>query len=436
MSLLKDSSGTAGVTYQGLSGRIEIIEEAPLNGKADPYNLVGDGSDETTALASFFSDLATRKKGFLGPGNFRTASPIALTADGIQLQGAGRESIGSNHTKIYSSSGGVFTVSGTQHLSLSDMVIQAAGTGASAGHVFEATGSCDGSTFERLLVAQAATGKSIWTQDTNDKPYIDNTWRDCYLQHVASATVPAFYLNDATSCLNRNTWENLRCTYSGNFFFHIECEDAANYQYDNVFRDINFEVCDGGCIKGLSVNTTLIENCTAYDLSAATTKDLFYIGASTTGGFRSIGTTFRNVTRRGGSLGVGLSDIKLETNQARFNILDQCRTAALTGFVVDLGGNDATIRDCHVNTLSNITVGRVFQFGGSAANTTLYGPLVMGSASVPGAAGIYVEGFEQSSDPSAPAANGFRLYAKDVGGKTALFARFNTGAVQQIAIEP
>jgi hypothetical protein len=47
----------------------------------------------------------------------------------------------------------------------------------------------------------------------------------------------------------------------------------------------------------------------------------------------------------------------------------------------------------------------------------------------------YIEGSE-ISDPAAPAADKGRLYFKDVGGKTALMARFPTGAVQQIAIEP
>lgn len=40
------------------------------------------------------------------------------------------------------------------------------------------------------------------------------------------------------------------------------------------------------------------------------------------------------------------------------------------------------------------------------------------------------------ADPAAPAANKGRLYFKDVGGKTALVARFPTGAVQTVAVEP
>lgn len=43
----------------------------------------------------------------------------------------------------------------------------------------------------------------------------------------------------------------------------------------------------------------------------------------------------------------------------------------------------------------------------------------------------------EGNDPNAPAANQCVLYARDNGaGKTQLMARFNTGAIQQVAIEP
>lgn len=49
----------------------------------------------------------------------------------------------------------------------------------------------------------------------------------------------------------------------------------------------------------------------------------------------------------------------------------------------------------------------------------------------------YFQGTEQSSDPSAPAANAGRIFFKDNGaGKTQLAVRFNTGATQIIATEP
>jgi hypothetical protein len=48
----------------------------------------------------------------------------------------------------------------------------------------------------------------------------------------------------------------------------------------------------------------------------------------------------------------------------------------------------------------------------------------------------FIETFEMSA-PSAPAANGARIYTEDNGsGKTRLMVRFQSGAAQQIAIEP
>lgn len=47
----------------------------------------------------------------------------------------------------------------------------------------------------------------------------------------------------------------------------------------------------------------------------------------------------------------------------------------------------------------------------------------------------YLAGVEEA-EPAAPAANGFRIFAKDTGGKTELMVRFASGASQQLAIEP
>jgi len=63
------------------------------------------------------------------------------------------------------------------------------------------------------------------------------------------------------------------------------------------------------------------------------------------------------------------------------------------------------------------------------------------SGGVSVAKGIYlgtvVTGTEQASEPAAPAANGFVIYAIDNGsGKTRLMVKFATGAAQQLAIEP
>lgn len=57
------------------------------------------------------------------------------------------------------------------------------------------------------------------------------------------------------------------------------------------------------------------------------------------------------------------------------------------------------------------------------------------SIAPPTALSSYLDLVEISA-PAAPAANGGRLYLDDSGGKTRLMIRFNTGAAQQISIEP
>lgn len=45
--------------------------------------------------------------------------------------------------------------------------------------------------------------------------------------------------------------------------------------------------------------------------------------------------------------------------------------------------------------------------------------------------------YQRAADPAAPSAGNVVVYAKDAGGgKTGLYARFDTGAVQQLALEP
>jgi hypothetical protein len=48
----------------------------------------------------------------------------------------------------------------------------------------------------------------------------------------------------------------------------------------------------------------------------------------------------------------------------------------------------------------------------------------------------FIELQELSANAIAPGVNRVRVYATDDGGKTQLVARFNTGAVQQITVEP
>jgi len=102
---------------------------------------------------------------------------------------------------------------------------------------------------------------------------------------------------------------------------------------------------------------------------------------------------------------------------ARVNNVAESGSDAGSNFVLNAYTDAGTFID------SPISVTRV-----SGGDLTISRPLVLAS---------YTQGSELGADPAAPAANGFRLYAKDSGGgKTQLAVRFATGAVQIIATEP
>lgn len=87
--------------------------------------------------------------------------------------------------------------------------------------------------------------------------------------------------------------------------------------------------------------------------------------------------------------------------------------------------NSADLPIAKVNTSDSLEIG-----GASNPSIDLLAPAVLIYDS-------YIQGTERGSDPSAPAAGGFRLYAKDNGaGKTQLVVLFNSGAVQVLATEP
>jgi len=106
--------------------------------------------------------------------------------------------------------------------------------------------------------------------------------------------------------------------------------------------------------------------------------------------------------------------------------------------IIDISGNgsSSTLRVRDSNSPNAGTVGVSLT---AAGNITAIGTLaVTGATTLTGAVTTanFIAGVEMTA-PSAPAANGYRIYAEDNGsGKTRLMVRFATGVAQQIAIEP
>jgi hypothetical protein len=106
--------------------------------------------------------------------------------------------------------------------------------------------------------------------------------------------------------------------------------------------------------------------------------------------------------------------------------------------IIDISGNgsSSTLRVRDSNSPVAGTVGVSLT---AAGNITAIGALaITGASTLTGAVTTanFIAGVEMTA-PSAPAANGYRIYAEDNGsGKTRLMVLFATGVAQQIAIQP
>lgn len=103
----------------------------------------------------------------------------------------------------------------------------------------------------------------------------------------------------------------------------------------------------------------------------------------------------------------------------------------------ELVANAWTARATEAVILNLITTGIGFFFDDSLTDGNTFSPTQKMEMTTNGLniLSLFLQ-MDEIADASAPAANKARMYTRDTGGKTELVVRFNTGAIQQIAIEP
>jgi len=193
---------------------------------------------------------------FLGAGTF-TEAGLAIPAGGnLAIRGAG-----SGATVLQAVSGDLWTVpANSSFVSFEDLtMISASG----AGHLFNAaTSSLSFWSWRRCQLIQANDAKCIWY--LNGGTFINCTISECNEQHTLTATVPSWYLVGAGT-ISGNTWEKLRHTNTGNYAVWIETLAPAAFNYGNSFRDITWEVCNGGFVTLLGQFGGTLDNLISYD---------------------------------------------------------------------------------------------------------------------------------------------------------------------------
>ncbi len=343
--LTADSSQATGVKWAAAPGTNSKVANVK------DFGAVGNGiADDTTAITNAIASLSVNGGAvYLPSGTYKTTGAITLST-GVNIFGDSAAS-----TIISNAASDVFITSATAiHITVHDLRVNASG-----GHIFNpAAGGIALSQFIRLYLVQSNTSKSIYTNHSNSgaNTYIDNIVDQCDLWGSTSHTVPLWDLVSAGGNVARNTWSNLRVSQTGNYAFYIEEQTLGVYAYANAFQNINFEICNGGCIKLLSAQGTSIQDCSIFDIAsgpgAATTKDLLYLG-STPGSTSQC--RFNSIKRfywdSNGSLGSGLVHIRVAGSSACSNILiEQCNTAS-GGMSIDLGGaSSVRLIDLHPST--------------------------------------------------------------------------------------
>ena len=274
---------------------------------------------------------------------------LSVSASGQVFQGAGR---GVSILKTSATSQDLISVAdGVNKLTFRDLTLQNTST---AGHIFNAAGSLNTSLWMNCQVTQNNPAKSIYNH--GDAGYLDNLWLDCILTHNGATSVPSINIVTNVSGANANTWMRCQCNHVASgaaTFFNIERDHASSLNYGNIFRDLTFEVCNGGIITLLSANSCSIENCHWYDATTST-ADLIRIGAGS-GGAASRQCTIRNYRRISGALGGGLNDIKFDTGGKAIacNIFD-CNQSSGGGVTMDLSSNQrAVLVGCENATIAN-----------------------------------------------------------------------------------
>lgn len=304
------------------------------------YNVLDFGADVTgtndstsSIQAAMDAAASTDSIVYIPAGTYKiTGTGISVTGP-ITIVGEGVSS------SLINANGNVLRVSGTK-INVFNISITA-----TDGHAVLQSGNVDQGTWQNVQIIQQSSAYSVWENATHQ--YIDMRFRDCYLQHVVGASVAGFNLVAAGGTINDNVWETTRVYGSGNYFWNVE-STTDNYQFNNTWRDITFEVCTGGGIRLVAVWQYEIDNCANWDaqVSGPVLKNFYSIekSASYSKGCKGI---VRRCARWAGVNDTGIYDVVLPASGLGSGTIIESCTSAGTGatsiFSCDFKGNSVTV---------------------------------------------------------------------------------------------
>lgn len=369
---------------------------------------MGDGVADDTAAIQGAIDAAEAASGgivFFPAGTYLVTSPLDFASglNGLVLLGSGRI-----QCEITSASSDVVNIQGSRHV-ITGLRFRSQSGG---GHIFNQVGTCTRCTFRDVTFRQDNDGSSIWQKGAADGGLNECLWDDFDSFHTSSATVPSWDLTGASgNAVNVNEWRRFRHDSTGDYAWRID-NTSTEVAHDNSWKHGRFQSCDNGCIDLRGSRAGRIWDCAVYNSNPASVP--FRLRTST-GGEDPQFNVLDSVQRRGGTLGVGIVDVLLESGSVTTDtIIENPGNVGGDTFAVDLDGNRAVVLGGNV----------------SLSNDALATRIARGRVRLD----EFIE-YRETSAPGAGPADAVRVFAFDNGGTQELRAVFGNGTVKTLATD-
>lgn len=354
----------------------------------------------------------TIKTLMFGKGVYLFDDYLDIEHDGMSIIGKGRDI---TEIKTTSTGKGIlkFKTNTIDRFTIKDIFINVAG--AYSGDAIVQESGLSQAILDGVRVFQANPNSHIYKN--NGAIYIDNHWSNFDLIHVPNSAVSPIDFSDiGGGNINSNSWTKGRCTYSKVGSFFKISSYFTNYEYDNTFKEINFEICYGGGIEGYGLMGGSIENCYLYDTPNAT-RDFIILGKSIHGTpVKSRGVLLKNINRRSSTLDIGVNDIKLLAGEVESLLIEGGDNSTTTGYAIDIGNNlGITILGSRNWTITNQSLTTIVlesysarKIGLGIGNSIKYGydNSVLNRAKIFGSDGLILEGGLRTSNTNATITSG------------------------------
>lgn len=268
---------------------------SPMN-----YGAAGNGTADDTlpVKAAFSAAAAVGGVVDLGHYSFKTTSPIVMPT-GITIRGAQAQNSGANlGGYLHNTVTDLFSITG----SIGQVHIENCALLAYAGYVFNCAPNAGVTSWLINNSVITQLGDSFGIFNMPNGTYIGNTLRDCYINIGGAYSSSPWSIISWTNAVNCNYFENLVLVGNGVLapFFYLANASAHGYNSNNVFRNIDAELCPYGVVEALTTDRLLVESVMVYDTAT------FSGSVFTTGACPAIaGRTDTGVTTTTGSSVVG-----------------------------------------------------------------------------------------------------------------------------------